>query len=263
MEKEKDVIEINVVDLCLYMLRRWWVYLLVMMGTLAVGLAICLLMITPKYESTTKVFILTQQNNGSLAYSDMQISGQLTKNYEQLIVTRDVLETVIRKCALEDEYEELLDRVTVENITDTYIISITVEDPSPAKAQEIANCIRDTAADHIKNVTDVEAVNMAETANLPKEPSSPSVKLWALLSAAAGFMIVFITHIILFLSDDTIKSEADIQKYLGLPTLVAIPKADMELPGKFLGRQDGSSRENITGAHKTGVHAPATSTKRR
>ena len=263
MEKERDVIEINVVDLFLFMLRRWWAFLLAMVSTLTVGLVICLLVLTPKYESTTKIFILTQQNNGSLAYSDMQISGQLTKNYEQLIITRDVLEAVIRKCALEDDYEDLLDRVTVENITDTYIISITVEDPSPAKAQEIANCIRDTAADHIKNVTDVEAVNMAETANLPTEPSSPSVLLWAVLSAAAGFMIVFIVLIIRFLSDDTIKSEADIQKYLGLPTLVAIPKVDMESPGRYLGKQDGSGRENTAGLRKTGGHAPAAATKRR
>ena len=91
MEKERDVIEINVVDLFLFMLRRWWAFLLAMVSTLTVGLVICLLVLTPKYESTTKIFILTQQNNGSLAYSDMQISGQLTKNYEQLIITRDVL----------------------------------------------------------------------------------------------------------------------------------------------------------------------------
>ena len=263
MGKEKDVIEINVVDLFLFMLRRWWVFLSATVGTLAIGLVICLLVLTPKYESTTKIFILTQQNNGSLAYSDMQISGQLTKNYEQLIMTRDVLEAVITQCGLEDDYEELLDRVTVENITDTYIISITVEDPSPAKAQEIANSIRDIAAAHIKDVTDVEAVNMAETANLPTEPSSPSVMLWAVLSAAAGFMIVFIIQIVRFLSDDTIKSEADIQKYLGLPTLVAIPKVDMEAPGKFLGKQNSNTRGNTAGVHKTGGHAPATSTKRR
>lgn len=79
MGKEKDVIEINVVDLFLFMLRRWWVFLSATVGTLAIGLVICLLVLTPKYESTTKIFILTQQNNGSLAYSDMQISGQLTK----------------------------------------------------------------------------------------------------------------------------------------------------------------------------------------
>lgn len=115
----------------------------------------------------------------------------------------------------------------VENITDTRIISITVEDPSPAMAQQIANSIRETAAQHIKNVTDVEAVNVTEAANFPTEPSSPSVTLWAILSAGLGFLIVFVIQLVRFLSDDTIKSTDDVEKYLGLPTLALIPRGDM------------------------------------
>ncbi len=263
MEKEMDSIEIDLVDMLLYMLRRWWIFLLAMVGTLMIGFAICFWFITPMYESTTKIIILNRQNSGSLTYSDLQLSGQLAKNYKELIVTRDVLESVITECGLEDDYEELLDRVTVENISDTYIISITVEDPSPAKAQEIATSIRETAAAHIQNVTDVEAVNMAEAANLPTEPSSPSVKRWALLSAALGFLIVLVIEVIVYMTDDTIKSEADIQKHLGLPTLVVIPKVDMETPGSSSGQRKGVPRGNVSGTHRSGGRTPSTSTQRR
>lgn len=222
----RDVIEINVVELFLYLARRWYVFLAAMLLTGAVGMGICLFVITPKYESTTKIIILNKQTTGTLTYSDMQMSSQLTKDYEALIVSRDVLEAVIRECGLEDEYKDLCERVTVENMTDTRILSITVEDPSPEMAQKIAASIRETAAKHIRAVTDVEAVNVAEEANLPGEPSSPSKTIWAVVSVLIGFMAVFVTMIVRFLTDDTIKNSDDIKKYLDLSTLAMIPKME-------------------------------------
>lgn len=228
----RDVIEINVVELFFYLVRRWYLFLAAMLLTGAVGMGICLFVITPKYESTTKIIILNQQTTGTLTYSDMQMSSQLTKDYEALIVSRDVLEPVIRECGLEDDYKELSKRVEVENMTDTRILSITVEDPSPEMAQKIAASIRETAAKHIRAVTDVEAVNVAEEANLPDEPSSPSKMIWAVVSVLLGFLIVFVVLIVQFLADDTIKSSDDIKKYLNLSTLAMIPKMETSAAGK-------------------------------
>lgn len=252
MQKNKDVIEIDVVEVFLFMLRRWWMFILSMVLVLAIGLSICMFVITPKYESTTKIIILNQQNNGTLTYSDMQLASQLTKDYEELIVSRDVLETVISDCRLEDDYDDLLDRVKVENITDTRIISITVEDESPSMAQRIATSIRETAAEHIKSVTDVEAVNIAEEANLPVEQSSPSVLLWAVLSAAAGFLLVFVLLLVRFLSDDTIKSAEDVTKCLALSTLALIPVANTDAQGKSAKGQRSAITSAKPGAHDVG-----------
>lgn len=249
MQKNKDVIEIDVVEVFLFMLRRWWMFILSMVLVLAIGLSICMFVITPKYESTTKIIILNQQNNGTLTYSDMQLASQLTKDYEELIVSRDVLETVISDCRLEDDYDDLLDRVKVENITDTRIISITVEDESPSMAQRIATSIRETAAEHIKSVTDVEAVNIAEEANLPVEQSSPSVLLWAVLSAAAGFLLVFVLLLVRFLSDDNIKSVEGVTKCLALSTLALVPVAPDDAQGKGAKGQRSANPPAKPGAH--------------
>lgn len=71
MEKKKDVIEVNVVDFFLFMWKRWYVFVLSVILAAVVGLSICLFAITPQYESTTKIIILSPQNSGSLTYSDM------------------------------------------------------------------------------------------------------------------------------------------------------------------------------------------------
>lgn len=233
MAEKQDVIEIDVLEMLRYCLKRWKLFLVSVILTVVAGLVICNFILTPQYESTTKVIVLMKQQTGGMNYSDMQLAGQLTKDYEKLIASRDVLETVIKQCGLEDTYEELLERTSVENETDTRIISITVEDPSPQKAQEIAESIRETATEHIQAVTDVEAVNVAERANLPSEPSSPSVKLWLIVSAAVGFLFSLIFSLVRYLSDDTVKSEEDITKHLGLSTLALVPKiADEAMKGK-------------------------------
>ena len=166
------------------------------------------------------------------------------------------LVSAVKKAAIdagcrEEDYEDLLDRVTVENMTDTRILSITVEDPSPAMAQRIAESIRETAAEHIRNVTDVEAVNVAEAANLPAKPASPSKLIWAVISAAAGFLIVFVILTVRFLSDDTIGSSEDVEKYLGLSTLALIPReeAEEQSPSALKGKR---SRRKKTGAGSPG-----------
>mgnify|MGYP005920472543 CR=1 FL=1 len=226
MADKQDVIEIDVLELMRHCLKRWKQFVLSILLAAVAGLTVCTFLLTPQYESTTKIIVLMKQQSGSMNYSDMQLAGQLTKDYEKLITGRDVLEAVIARCGLDDSYEELLKRTSVKNETDTRIISVTVEDPSPLKAQEIATSIRETAAEHIRNVTDVEAVNVAEMANLPEKPSSPSVKLWLILSAGAGFLFVLILSVVRFLQDDTVKTEEDITKYLEMSTLALIPKLD-------------------------------------
>lgn len=244
MREDGDVIEIDVLEILRYMVKRWYVFILVMAITLGAGMAVCCFVITPQYESTTKIIVLNRQDSNTLTYNDMQLASQLTKDYEELIVSRDVLEPVIKRYSLDYEYEEFVDRVSVENVADTRIISITVEDPSPEMARRIANSIRDTAADHIRSVTDVEAVNIAEEANLAEEPSSPSLLLWALLSAAGGFLIVFVIELIRYLSDDTFKSSDDVSRYLGLSTLALIPKVNTEGKSQGSGRKEKGSKHS-------------------
>ena len=59
------------------------------------------LFITPKYESTTKIYILNKQENNAVTYSDIQLGTQLTKDYAELIQSRFVLEEVVQGMGLD------------------------------------------------------------------------------------------------------------------------------------------------------------------
>lgn len=219
----EDVIEIDLREIIGLLIHWLWLILLCGMLTGMVGFMVSNFVITPKYQSTTKVYILNKQDNNSLTYSDVQLGTQLTKDYAQLIKGRYVLEQVIETCGLTESYGAFSGRVTVQTLTDTRIIAITVEDEDPVMAQFIANEIRKEASAHIKNVMDIQAVNVAEEANLPTAPSSPSVTKWTGIGLLAGMFLCIMVLIIRFVMDDTIKSSEDIERYLGLSTLAMIP----------------------------------------
>ena len=229
MQNADDVIEIDLKEIFGVLWNKAWLILLCGIIAGAIGFCYSFFMITPQYQSTTKVYILSKQNEGNVTYTDLQMGTQLTKDYKVLITSRDVLEEVIVNCELDEKYNSLAGRVTVENITDTRIIAITVEDPDPAMAQTLANEIRDVAEDHIKDVMDIEAVNVAEEANLPENPASPSVMKWTVLGIMAGICLCAGVVLLRFLLDDTVKTSEDVERYLGLSTLAMIPIMEDEV----------------------------------
>lgn len=222
-QRNSDEIEIDLLELFSVLLSRIWLILSAGMFCALACLAISSFVVTPTYESTTKIYILNKTDNASVTYSDMQMGTQLTKDYAELISSRYVLEEVMQKLSLDVEYKELLKKVSVDTPTDTRIVSITVEDTDPVRAMNTANCIREVAGSHIQNVMDIEAVNVVEGANMPMEKAGPSRIKWTLAGGLVGCFLVCAFVLVQYLMDDTIKSSEDVEKYLGLSTLALIP----------------------------------------
>ncbi len=224
--KENDVIEIDLLEIINVLLVRFWIIAGVGLLAAAAGFAVSKFVVTPTYESTTKIYILNKSESTTVTYSDVQMGTQLTKDYAELINSRYVLEEVIEELSLADiEYEDLLDQVSVHTPTDTRIVSITVTDTEPQQAMEIADCIREVAGEHIQNVMDIDAVNVVEEANLPTEKAGPSVAKWTLIGGIIGVFLVCVIVLVHYLLDDTIKTSEDVERYLGLSTLALIPVA--------------------------------------
>ncbi|MGM9912552.1 YveK family protein [Floccifex sp.] len=183
--------------------------------------------VTPMYESVTKITVLEKQND-KLTSSDLQASTLLTKDYIELVKTRDVTESVINQLGLMsgDEvmtHEQLLNKMTVESVSDTRMIVIRIEDEDPYMACEIANAVREQATIHIQNVLATQAVNVAEVGNIPVEPISPNVKKDGVLGGLVGAVLTVMVVVIKFLMNDSINTSEDVERYLGINTIGLIP----------------------------------------
>ena len=227
--REYDAIEVDLLEIISVLFGRFWIIFGSGLLAAVIGFVISMFILTPTYESTTKIYILNKSESTTVTYSDVQMGTQLTKDYAELINSRYVLEEVIKILSLSEmEYRDLLDKVSVHTPTDTRIVSITVTDTNPQQAMDIANCIREVAGEHIQNVMDIDAVNVVEEANMPTTKAGPSIPKWTLVGGALGAFLVCVIILIHYLLDDTIKTSEDVEKYLGLSTLALIPMAEDE-----------------------------------
>ena len=235
----KQEIEIDLVEILLYLWHYVWIIAICAVATGGIGFCISKFAVVPMYESSTKVYILNKKDSSAaLTTGDLQLASQLTKDYAQMITSRSVLETVIDKLQLEETYESLEKRVAVTTPSDTRILAIMVTDPSPLWAQTIADEIRSVASERITNVMDVEAVNTVDYADLPTYPASPSVKKWTAIGFVLGAFVCIVVLFIRFIMDDTIKTGDDVERYLGLSTLALIPMMNVEEGQKEKVRQE-------------------------
>ena len=231
--QKDDTVEINLWEIALYLFH--WLWLLAVAGLVAGAIAFSYsaFILTPMYTSTTKVYILSKQgNDDKMTYSDTQLANYITKDFKEMVKSRTVIETVISNLNLNESYGSLSGRISVSNATDTRVVGISVKDADPKKAQMLANAIRDVAAEHIREVMDLEAVNVVDEANLPTSPSEPSKKKYTLIGVLIGVVICAGVLILRFYLDDSIKSSDDIEKYLGLSTLASIPVFESEEDAK-------------------------------
>lgn len=233
-QRYEEEMEIDLMELLMVLVHDLWVIILAAVIVGGAAFTFSRFVITPTYESTTRILVLNRQDTGSssLTYSDLQLGTSLTKDYPELIQSRYVVEKVIEDFGLDTTYESFIGKVEVTTKSDSRIIDITITDPDPLLAKELADALRDIAAERIVEVTDIQAVNMVDEGNIPDKPSNPSVPKWTLLGVLIGGVLAAAVVLVRYLLDDTIKSSEDIEKYLHLSTLGLIPLGQAEYDGQ-------------------------------
>ena len=231
-DNRDDVIEIDLVELLGVILHNLWIIIVSGVIVAAVALLVSYFIITPKYESVTKIYVISKTNADTMTYSDLQAGSTLTKDYKELVKSRPVLEEVLAETGIDIELKDLEEQITVEVPTDTRIVSITVEDKDPYEARIIADSVRIAAAKHIQEVMDTEAVNVVEEASLPIEKSSPSILMNTAIGYAVGLFLAIAIVMINYIMDDTIKTPDDVEKFLGVSVLGSIPYSENDLSDK-------------------------------
>ncbi|CBI13438.1 CspC family polysaccharide chain length determinant protein [Streptococcus gallolyticus] len=219
-------IEIDV----LYLLRKLWSRkFFIIFIALAVGIVALLgsiFFIKPKYTSTTRIYVVSRSSDSSLTNQDLQAGSYLVNDYKEVITSNEVLSSVISQENLSLSTSELSDMISVEIPTDTRVISISVEDTDAQEASDIANTIREVAAEKIKSVTKVDDVTTLEAAEVASKPSSPNIKRNAALGALVGGFLAIVGILVLEVLDDRVRRPEDVEEVLGMTLLGVVPDID-------------------------------------
>ena len=224
MEHQNDALEINLLDLFKHLKKRVWIILLAFVLFTFGGYINSAFLKTPQYTAHTQMYILNRTNEGQVVYNDFVVSTYVHNDYKELILGQNVTKAVIEKLDLTDlSPAGLAAKISVTAPENTRIMQISVNDPNPQRAAEIANAVREEAAIQIKNIMEVDAVKLVYAADVPQAPSSPNVARDTLLAAAIGVVLSVLVISVIYLLDDTIRTEEDVEKRLGLSVLGVIP----------------------------------------
>ena len=250
-----DEIEIDLREIFAVLLHYAWAIILSAIIVGAAAFALSKFVITPTYESTTRIVILAKDSGESaITYSDMQLGTQLTKDYAELITSRYVVEQVIENFQLDTTYDKYVGKINVVTPSDTRIIDITMTDEDPELAKQMVDELRSIAAKRIEEVMAVDAVNLVDEGYVATEPSDPSVLKWTAIGVLLGGFMAAAVVLIRYLLDDTIKSSEDIERYLKLSTLALIPIA-VEEEDKGNGRRRRTPKKSEEEAHNAAIEA--------
>lgn len=220
---QNDEVEIDIG----HILSILWEKILVIIATgIIVGLAgflVSKFLITPKYESETKLYVLNRANDSATTLSDVQLSTQLTKDYQILVTSAPVMNQVIKELGLNMKASELASTISVDTPSDTRVLQITVTSNDPKRAKDIADKVSQVSSKKICDIMKIEQVNVIEEGSMSEEPAVDTVQKWTLIGLALGIVLSCAVIIIRSMLDDTVKTTEDVEKYFDLSTLAVIP----------------------------------------
>ena len=183
--------------------------------------------ITPQYTSTSMVYILSKETTLT-SLADLQIGSQLTQDYKIIVTSRPVISEVIDKLKLDISYENMVSKITINNPNDTRILSITAQDPDPVMAKDIADSVAKTSSEYIGDVMEMVPPKVIEEGTVSDKKASPSNGKNAMIGAMLGIVLVCGLTVVEELLNDTIQTEEDVEKYMGLTVLASVPLREGE-----------------------------------
>lgn len=222
--KDNSYLEMSVKDILINVLKNCYFAFLVAIICALAAFCYTKAIVKPSYESTSSLYVINQQEEGALTSGDLTSAEQLKNDVQYLIVSRTVLEEVIRNLGLDSDLETLKKMISISSPVNTRFIDVTVTSSSPKDAQRIVNELVQISKKQILDNMEVTSVNIIDKGQYPTKMSAPNLKKNVLSAALVGGFIAMVVLVLLTLMDDSIKSEDDIMKYFGISTLGVVPE---------------------------------------
>lgn len=221
-----DAVEIDLVELFYYLRHKLvWLILAVILGGMTAGVISCYL-VTPKYEATAKVYMVSASSDSLINLSDLNLGTSLSADYEEMLRIRPVYEKILEELELDYTYEDFMKLIDISTVGNTRVLQIAVETKDPEESKNIANLLAENAENYLPDLMETSEPNVAEYAILPEEPSSPNIMMNTVIGAIAALVLLCGSFTVKFVMDDTFKSADDIERIFGVMSLTVIPESD-------------------------------------
>ena len=182
----------------------------------------------PQYNSSVTVLLTGDEAQGEkqVTQTDLNLNSGLISTYGSIAKSANVLSKVIENLGLDISVKNLQNNLTVAEIKNTQFLKITVENSNPETAMKIANEISTVFVEQIKTIYNIQNINIIDTAEISNTPCNINHIKDMAIALMAGIFASGVLILILYILDDTIKSEKDIPVNLKLETIGTIPNTN-------------------------------------
>lgn len=225
---DRDEMEIDLLELFHVLLERWKIILLTAIIGAALAFGMTKFLVTPMYQSQAMLYILASTSeSGVTSMTELQIGATVTGDIKILATTKAVIEEakkeIERQYAEEFTNKQISEMLTVTSESNTRILTIKAESSDPELACIVADAVAEATAERAALIMGSGKPSMLAEAEVPLNPSSPSLTKNIAIGMLAGIMLSCGIILVQYLLNDNIKTAEDVEKYLGESTLVLIP----------------------------------------
>lgn len=239
---------LNITAIFRILLRRIWIIVLVTILCFGGMFLYSETMITPTYVSSFTCYInnrINMDNIGSTSVNDLNASMGLAYFYQEIIVSRSVLQDAVKIADADMTYVELYNKVTTEVSENAPVITVMVEDTDPERAAKLASAIADAAPIHGKRIVEGSSLQIVDEPIANYGRYSPNSLQNALIGGFTGMLLCMVALVLIEMFNDRVQSSEDLELRYNITVLGTIPdieQAQKNQSSRFYGKKGGEGK---------------------
>ena len=211
-------------------LRRRWLTVVSLVGvSLAVASLLNFVLLTPKYESDSTVFLSVDVRDTTDAYATLLFASNRAESYAKVIKSTELAAEVIDELNLKITPEDLSSRTNAEVVESTSLIKISVKDENARDAQQIADVMTDRFTKYIGKIeapggegSSPIVARVTDKASYNPSQVSPNILLNMIVAFLLGILLGVALALAREILDRTIRTADHVADITPAPVLASI-----------------------------------------
>ena len=226
------------------LIKRWWVIVLTAMAAVIAAYGVSKLLPTTHRVQAVYLVVANRADNG------LNIVLRNTMNsYRELVLQPDALQQVSDDLQLDVSGERLLSDVAIQPRPDEQKLVIEVDHHFLETATAIAGAVGHRLEEEVirlnANLEGTDRINVTRIQSARLVSIQPNTRINVLAGGILGLVIGLLLAFVLEFLDDTLKNTTDVERYVGLTTLGAIPPTTTAQTGMMASKPVASSQSSV------------------
>jgi capsular polysaccharide biosynthesis protein len=207
------------------LIKRWWVVALTLLAAAVAAYGVSkLLPLTFRAQAVYLAFANQADNGLNIVLRNSMNS------YRELVLQPDVLDQISQQLGLDVSGERWMEDVNIQPRPDEQKIVIEVDAPTLDQAMAMADAVGARIVAEVNRINatleGTARINVQQIQRARLVSISPNTRVNVLAGAILGLIVGVLLVFVLEYLDDTLKSSADVERFVGLTTIGAIPTVE-------------------------------------